>query len=171
MEQITSINITCQGATTVELDELNDLQGNLKDLTDEDYAKLRNSITQFGFSFPIFLWVDPEGKKWIVDAHQRKRVLRKMREEGIIIPPLPADLIYAKDKIEAKEKLLLHESHFGKLTQEGYDEFITDIPMDDISDMLAIDGVMTEENQEEKKEFSPKSQEVKCPACGHEFTA
>lgn len=142
------LKITCQGFTTVELDELNDLQGNLKDLSEENYVRLRNSMVEFGFSFPVFMWVDETGKKWIVDAHQRKRVLLKMREEGIVIPPLPADIIHAKDKIEAKKKLLLHESHYGKLTQEGYDEFFVEsgfeFKEDEISDFLDLPDIFKE---------------------------
>lgn len=145
MEKI--INVTCKGATEVEIDELNDLQGNLKDLTKENYGKLRDSILQYGFSFPIFMWeevvnVDTNAieslandvemkatmktKRWIVDAHQRMRVLKKMREEGYTIPKLPADFIFADSKIEAKEKLLLLNSQYGKMTNEGLYEFIND---------------------------------------------
>lgn len=153
MEQIKTIEITCQGATLTNIDDLTDLQGNLKDLYDEDYARLRNSIIQFGFSFPIFFWEDKETNlKYIVDAHQRVRTLLKMRSEGIEIPPLPADPIFAKNKIEAKEKLLLLNSRYGKMTQEGYDEFISDIPMDDISDLLAIDEVMIDGASADVKE-------------------
>lgn len=142
MDSITEITISCQGATSVSLDELQDLQGNLKDLTEDNYAKLRNSLIEFGFSFPIFFWQDENGAKWIIDAHQRKRTLLKMRDEGILIPSLPADPIFAKDRAEAKKKLLLLNSRYGQMTQEGFDEFTSDIEIEDIADLLTIPEVM-----------------------------
>src|SRR5579859_2514308 len=144
MEPVKEIIISCQGATTVSLDDLQELQGNLKDLTEANYVKLRNSLIQFGFTFPLFFWEDEQHTKWIVDAHQRKRTLLKMRDEGYTIPPLPADPIFAKDKIEAKEKLLLLNSRYGQITQEGFDEFVSDVPIDDISDMLVMLEIMFE---------------------------
>lgn len=132
------LSIQCEGSTTINLDDLSDLQGNLKDLEEDEYAKLRQSITEFGFSFPILFWQDESGKKWIIDAHQRRRTLLKMREEGWFIPPLPASQIFAISKTQAKEKLLLLNSRYGKITQEGWDEFTGDIPMDEINDLLEI---------------------------------
>lgn len=172
MEPITSIEISCQGNTTVELDELNDLQGNLKDLTDEDYAKLRNSIVTYGFSFPVFIWVDQEGKKWTLDANQRKRTLQRMREEGITIPPLPADIIQAKDKTQAKEKILLLNSQYGKITEEGLYEFINeeDSKIDEtIGDMLSIPEWDKEFGTGEEESGDGKKKEITCPACQHVF--
>jgi hypothetical protein len=173
-----TLQITCKGYTTVELDELHELQDPeepLKDLYEKDYVRLRNSLTKFGFTFPVFYWQDPEGTKWIVDAHQRKKTLKKMRDEHWIIPPLPADEIMATDKIEAKQKLLLQESTFGRMTQEGYDHFVEDVPMDDISDMLSL-PVMTSMPDENREGVGGEPthhhdlQEVVCPNCQHRFT-
>lgn len=74
-----TIRIECEGATTVDIDELNDLQCDFKDISDKDYKKLKTSILENGFSFPAFLWKDQTGKLWIVDAHRRKRALKRMR--------------------------------------------------------------------------------------------
>jgi len=141
MDNLT-LEIACQGHTTVAMDDLRDMQGNLKDLTEENYVRLRNSMTKFGFSFPVFMWVDPQdGAKWIVDAHQRLRTLRKMKQEGWTIPDLPADLIHATDRVEAKKKLLLLNSRYGQMTREGFDEFIDEVGFevdDDIDDLLVL---------------------------------
>lgn len=179
MEPITNIEITCQGATTVELDELNDLQGNLKDFTDTNYAKLRDSILTYGFSFPVFIWIDPQdNRKWIVDSHARKATLLRMRTEGITIPPLPADIIHAKDKNEAKQKLLLLNSQYGKMTPEGLYEFIhepgLELDMTSIGDMLAIPLLDREEEAEEQAKGESESlekakHEVTCPNCQTKF--
>ncbi len=173
MEPISELQITCTGVTTVGLDELTDLQGDLKDLTEENYAKLRNSFTKYGFTIPFFYWEDPEGTKFVIDGHQRMRTLRAMRIEGIAIPPLPAIPIQAIDKIQAKEKLLLINSRYGDMTQEGFDQFVSDMPIDDLEDLLAIPDVMfgeTETSEKEDKGDEIKTQEVVCPACNHRFT-
>jgi len=154
MEVNKELVISCTGAFNVELDEILELQGNLKDLSEDNYIKLAYSMIDYGFSFPFFLWIDQEGKKWIVDAHQRKRTLTRMRNVGIMkdgellkftIPPLPAVQIHAKDKIEAKKKLLLLNSRYGKMTREGYDEFIDDpdsqILEEDMADLIEIPEV------------------------------
>lgn len=142
MDPNLTIEISCQGYTKVPIDELKDLQGNLKDLTEENYVRLRNSMTKFGFSFPVFMWIDSEGTKWVIDAHQRLRTLRKMKEEGWTIPDLPADIIQAKDKVEAKKKLLLLNSRYGKMTREGFDEFVDEVGFEvdgeDIEDLLVL---------------------------------
>jgi hypothetical protein len=168
-----ALRITCAGHTSVELDDLHDLQGELKELSEDNYLKLRNSLTRFGFSFPVFYWESPEGTKYILDAHQRVRVLKVMRNEGITIPPLPADPIHAESLTEAKEKLLLLNSKIGTITQEGFDTFTADMPIEDIADLLSIPEVMIEgqDDSEEKEKSDPiKTQEVVCPQCTHRFT-
>ncbi len=176
-----TVKIQCQGATTVGLDELFELQGNLKDLTEENYVKLRNSITEYGFSFPIFFWTDPEGKKLIIDSHQRKRTLLKMRDEGWTIPPLPADPIFAADKTEAKKKLLLLNSRFGKIQLEGYEEFINEADSmitDSFKEEIEIPEITLWGDPERfntpKDETTPTdstTRQVVCPNCSHQFNA
>jgi hypothetical protein len=166
-----TIRVTCTGSTVLDLSELNDLQGDLKDLTTENYEKLKNSIFQYGISFPIFYWEDETGKKFFLDGHQRRRTLLKMQEEGFIIPPLPADLIQAKDKIEAKKKLLLLNSKYGSMTQEGFDEFTADIPMEEIGDLLVLDDVMfgTQEAETHEDKQIAQGKDHTCPKCGFIF--
>ncbi|MBK8202452.1 MAG: hypothetical protein IPK68_09130 [Bdellovibrionales bacterium] len=61
------IQIKCRGAESVPYDKLNPLQGNLKDLSDENYSKLKKEILELGFSEPISVW-ENDGKlfssKW-----------------------------------------------------------------------------------------------------------
>lgn len=174
--ELPTITIACVGATTFELDELNDLQGELKELSEENYVKLRNSIIEFGFSFPIDAWLDEESKAWVLDGHQRIKTLRKMREEGIIVPPLPANYISAATKTEAKKKLLLLNSRYGTMTREGFDAFIDeeDSPIDEsLEAFLVLPEVEFFDDKEEAVADTSKEEEDKgviCPKCGHHFT-
>jgi hypothetical protein len=124
------IAITADGVhNLVDIEELHDFQGNLKDLSSENYDKLKKLILKHGMSFAVHVW-DKDGMLNIVDGHQRLRVLRKMREEGIEIPPIPIVKVRAKDFKEARELVLAGTSQFGELTDQGLYEFIAESGLD-----------------------------------------
>jgi site-specific DNA-methyltransferase (adenine-specific) len=56
--------------------------------------------------------------------------LIQMEGAGYIIPELPVVYIKAKDEAEAKEILLKITSHYGKLSQTGFEEFILGLDID-----------------------------------------
>ena len=101
---------------TCDFSKFVELQGNLKNLSAENYQKLKDSIMTYGFSFAVPVW-ENDGILYIIDGHQRKRVLQKMREDGYDIPPVPFMRIYARDKKEAIEKLLMFNSRYGSRCQ------------------------------------------------------
>ena len=134
MKQIKTISIKCETKDTLELAELTELQGGLKERTDVDYDKIKLSIIKFGFSFPLFVW--KSGKtNYLCDGHGRFATLCKMQKDGYIIPPLPVVYIQCKNKTEAKQKLLRLNSTYGKMTKESVLEFAEDLEInfDEIS--------------------------------------
>ena len=133
------LKVACTATDFVSLDEIVPLQGDLKELNKVNFEKLKNSLIKYGVTFPIFLWVN-NGIKYIVDGTQRDRVLKIMREDGWGIPKLPVDFIEAKDEQEAKEKILLLTSQYGKMTDESLYEFITtgNLQADSLKDLLAL---------------------------------
>ena len=134
MKQIQTISIKCETKDTLELAELTELQGGLKERTDVDYDKIKLSIIKFGFSFPLFVW--KSGKtNYLCDGHGRFATLCKMQKDGYIIPPLPVVYIQCKNKTEAKQKLLRLNSTYGKMTKESVLEFAEDLEInfDEIS--------------------------------------
>lgn len=123
------IEIKCKGNTSVKIDKLLPLQGELKALSDENYEKLKAAIVKHGFSFPELVWKDSlrgNAKYWIVDGHQRVKTVLRMIEEGWILPGnnLPVSFTEAKNKKEAYEKILLAVSQYGKYTEESMVEFM-----------------------------------------------
>lgn len=113
------VTVSCQGADVVELDGLSELQGNLKVLPEEQYQRLKRSIIELGFSFPVHAWRSAS-KKFILDATQRTRALKRMRDEdGYKVPKLPVVWVDAKDKKEAVRKLLAAASQYGQVTPDG----------------------------------------------------
>ena len=128
MKQIQTISIKCETQDKLELAELTELQGGLKERTDIDYDKIKLSIIKYGFSFHLFVW--KSGKtNYLLDGHGRFATLCKMQKDGYIIPPLPVVYVTAKNKAEAKQKLLRLNSQYGKMTKESVLEFAEDIEL------------------------------------------
>jgi hypothetical protein len=178
-----SIKISCKGAVNIALGELVQLQGDLKELSEVNFRKLRASILKNGITFPLFVWQD-EDTNFILDGTQRDRVLRKLAAEGYDIPPLPCALITAKDKREACEKILLISSQYGKMTNESLYEFISknDLGFLELEEMLDLPQINLEEFKVgwlQEPDFEPASADeqgrldkknpITCPECGHEF--
>ena len=128
MKQINTISIKCETSEKLEIAEMTEMQGGLKERTDIDYDKIKLSICKFGFSFPFFIW--KSGKtNYLIDGHGRFATLCKMQKDGYIIPPLPVVYIQCKNKTEAKQKLLRLNSQYGRMTKESVLEFAEDIDL------------------------------------------
>lgn len=184
-----TIRIACTGAGTIPLDELINFQGNLKLLSDDSYKKLRLSVLELGFSFPVQAWKNKH-RVYIIDAHQRIATLKRMRdEEQYFIPDLPVSWIEASTKEEAAKKVLAATSQYGEVTPDGLNEFITNFKID--MDQLAASFEFPEIDLDsfrkayfgtpEKVEFEAKTGSTElnegdfkdfahtCPKCGFGF--
>lgn len=166
------IIIKAQGASQLPLEEFVPIQGNLKDLSDDNYAKLHNLIVSKGFDSPIQVWKNPAtNQHLILDGHQRYLVLTKLKEEGWTIPFIPIDLIEADSYKDAKERLLTKVSVYGNVTDDGLDAFLNEpdaIIEPDFGELLDIPGIdFDKPDTEEKPKREPK--EIECPNCQHRF--
>jgi len=86
------IKIKCTGTEDISLDKFKELQGNLKELSKDNYKRLKGSILKHGFCFPVFCWKDSD-TYWILDAHQRIATLKRLIGEGNTINDLPTVFI------------------------------------------------------------------------------
>src|SRR4030095_7563525 len=84
-----TIAIRCTAAVNLQLRELTPLQGDLKELSEANFRKLKTSILKNGITFPLFVWQD-DGTNFILDGTQRDRALRKLCADGYDIPPCHA---------------------------------------------------------------------------------
>jgi len=121
----------------MDIADLREFQGDLKSLSAADYEKLRGEILQLGFSFTFAVWKSGTNA-FILDGHQRKRTLMKMREEGWRIPPVPVSFTFADSFKEAKQKLLGAASQFGKIEGQGLYEFMAEaqITVDELAERV-----------------------------------
>jgi len=162
---------------TIDFKNLKPLQGDLKrEITDEAKEKLKNSILKHGFFVPAFVWND-NGKNYILDAHQRQKVLLDLEREGYEIPEIPIVEIQAKDRKDAAEKLLQINSRYGTINPDTtfFEEFNIDLSfineieipeLDILSDKnINIDDFFSDEDSKPKED----KKKVICPECGTEF--
>lgn len=119
------IEIKCKGADELSIEQLEEFQGELKDLAEEDYERLKSLITKHGFCAPIFIWQN-DGTNKIMDGHQRLRTVKQMVKDGWACPKLPVDWIYADNEAAAKEILMGFVSQFGIVTSQGLYKFAFD---------------------------------------------
>jgi hypothetical protein len=136
------IRIMCEGAKNLPLESLIPTQDQLKELSQDNYAKLKNEILSEGFSFPFFVW-QHNNENRILDGHHRRLVLIKMREEGYEIPDLPCAIVKANNEKEAARKLLAVTSQYAKITDQGLYEFMNkfDIEMNEIKDRFEFNDI------------------------------
>ncbi len=117
------IKITCQAATVLQPDELEDFQGGLKTISETDLRRLKNQIRRHGISAPIFVW-QHKGKNYVLDGHQRLKALRGLALEGYQFDGIPAATISAATVTEAREKLLAFSSTYGQIDVSELDAFV-----------------------------------------------
>ena len=122
-EPMPTIKIKCSGEMT-DIDSLEEFQGELKSLTEDNYKKLRDRIIKYGFDAPLFVW-----KNYILDGHQRYRTIKAMTTNGHTLKnnQLPIVQIDADSIEDAKKRLLGYISQFGKIDDQGLYEFTDDI--------------------------------------------
>jgi site-specific DNA-methyltransferase (adenine-specific) len=166
-----TIEIKCTTQDHLNLAEMTELQGTLKERTDIDYDKIKLSIIKYGFSFPMFIWRDKKDKKnYLCDGHGRFATLCKMQKDGYEIPDLPVVYIECKDKKEAKQKLLRLNSQYGKMSKESVLEFASGLDLNfeelalpdstlDFSNVSEEDAAETE-GDDEVPEVDEKSEPV-----------
>lgn len=126
------ISETLKKLPTIDYRSLNELQGNLKSLSDQNFERLKNNLfgtdtmPANGFVMPFYVWFNKkEGNKpYIVDGHQRLIVLQAVQAQPYELPYVE---IEAKDKKQAKERLLLMNSTYGKIERDGVTNFLSDV--------------------------------------------
>lgn len=179
------VQIKCKGSMTLELEQLTPFQGELKELSKANHDKLRKQIIELGFSEPICVWKN-ENKYYILNGHQRLRVLTEMKKaEGFKIPRLPVVEVEAETEHEAKKKVLALTSQFGNITGQGLFQFASEANIDlpTLEDFrfpeINLDAFKAEffdmplesdkEGAQELDESEFSEFEHTCPKCGFEF--
>jgi hypothetical protein len=176
------IRVTCEGTEYINYQELREFQGRAKELHPTDLSKLKDSIKQYGFTAPVFVW---ESKKvlWILDGHQRLKAVASLEAEGYEVPLIPIVRIKADSKKQATEKLLAIGSQYGVWNAEAVASFAKEHDMDINAEHLSLLKVGKETQIAIDQQFvdiddffekagqakESKGSEHTCPHCGTEF--
>ena len=99
---------------TAPLDSFIELQEDFKKPDADKLSKLQMLIITRGFKYSFIVWKDPDGKLWIIDAHQRRKALLRLRSYGFRIPEIPYEEIQASNKREAVEEIAAYNSEFAE---------------------------------------------------------
>jgi len=144
---------------TIDYRTLNAFQGDLKELKEVEYRKLKLNlfgdgvIPQNEFFVPLMVWVEPKTKKpYILDGHQRINVIKSCNGEPYELPYIP---IEAKNKVEAKKKLALVNSQYGRITRDGWDGFMHDVDVDWVRGMTTLEAFTLPPIEGFGKDFEP----------------
>lgn len=102
------------------------LQGELKEYESKKGREaLKQSILSEGIIFPTFVWEDGN-VKYIWDGHGRHDIYNELVELGFELPDLPVVYIIAKNKADAKIKLLKKEQDYRRrITKSGLTDFVS----------------------------------------------
>ena len=129
MRKKLKIKVSCECKDFLALGELTEFQGGLKSRTEFDVDKIVRSIHKYGIAFPLFVWRH-DGVNHCLDGHGRLLALKKMREDGDTIPPLPVVYVDCKDEQAARDLLLRLNSHYGTMTADSVREFADGFDVD-----------------------------------------
>ena len=144
------IQIKCQGAGTLPLENLTQFQGNLKTITPANLKKLRSRIIDTGFVAPIFIWKN-EKINYILDGHQRILALLSLQGKGYHIPDLPVAYIEADNEEDARKKLLSITSTYGDFNLEELQGWLVKVDEDIADSLRFFDKELNFELTEEKE--------------------
>lgn len=164
-----AVVVKCKGTGSMSFEKLQNFQGKLKHMPDDNLAKLKASILNNGFRIPVFVW-----KNRIMDGHGRKLALDSLKKEGYSIPEIPVVELDADSETEARKLVLLINSRYGIISEEGFYDFAQELDMSDISGEVLIPEInleqMEKEMEIEEKELSDGIEtEHECPKCGYKW--
>lgn len=172
---------------SVKWQELKQLQtDNFKELTKENYEKLKASLINNNFIMAFTIWEDKAGAKYIIDGVHRFKTLQLLKKEKYKVPEkLPAIFIDCKDKKEAVKYIYIYSSKYADITETGFSDMInkykfdiqdltneirfTEIDLSYINNDININDMFDEPDE---KYVPPEKEKeiIECPKCKHKFT-
>ena len=116
------IRIKCTTGITMSLDEMNWFPTKLKKHSDLEIQRIRDSIIEDGFLFPIAIG-KVGNKNYIIDGECTYNALQQLKYEGCEIPEIP--IYYVKCNEETiKKMILIGTSTNHCVTETSLKEFV-----------------------------------------------
>lgn len=181
MKDMKQIKIECVAADALDIEDLAPFQGAFKGLTADNYKRLRANLVAVGITAAFTVWKF-KGKNYILDGHQRRSALLKMRLEGWVIPPVPVTWTNCRDERHARVKVLSLASTYGQVTEDSLQDFtkLAGLQMGDLMgtfnfpdiDLPGLVDSLKKSPKGAPKEGQAKRSKLvhKCPKCNHRFS-
>jgi ParB-like chromosome segregation protein Spo0J len=174
---MSKIIINCETGYVLPLEKFGHTLIKLKKRKSNQIQRLKKSILQYGFSFPIFVWQSKENENVIIDGECRYIVLTNLKKLGYEIPPIPVSYIDAADIQSAKQKLLEAHAQYGYVTPAGMAHFVSDMGNYDFEQIAQVAGLNTKEiqsvlNKFKQNDIADDIQDIhiqQCPHCHTEY--
>lgn len=156
----------------IDYRQLKPIQGNLKDLSEVNYKRLKKSFEEKGLFVPLFVW-EHEGQFKLLDGHGREKLFQKegavfVDEKGIETHDVPCLIVQADSLQDAKEKILIISSQYQSITQDGFKLFTQDLNFDWVASATNFDafGDLAQKlkpkiNLKDPEEIPPETKEPK----------
>lgn len=164
------LQIKCEYADLVDIDDLIDIQGDLK--KPKDLHKLKAGIAKHGFLNPVIATETKNGVK-IVDGKHRVKALRDLLNEGYELQGVPVIWAQAAREKDVNKNLLIASSACGKISEKGFYEMAKDLELDELKQELSeIDfGSIFKEVSQSAKKVAKETEEAATEATSNEALA
>ena len=116
------IRIKCTTGITMSLDEMNWFPSKLKKHSDLEIQRIRDSIIEDGFLFPIAIGKVGD-KNYIIDGECTYNALQQLKYEGYEIPEIPIYYVRCNEKT-IKKMILIGTSTNHCVTEISLKEFV-----------------------------------------------
>ena len=116
------IRIKCTTGITMSLDEMNWFPSKLKKHSDLEIQRIRDSIIEDGFLFPIAIGKVGD-KNYIIDGECTYNALQQLKYEGCEIPEIPIYYVRCNKKT-IKKMILIGTSTNHCVTEISLKEFV-----------------------------------------------
>lgn len=183
VKEARTLNINCIAADSIDIEDLEPFQGAFKSLNGADYKRLRANLVAVGLTaaFTVWKW---KGKCYILDGHQRRSALLKMRLEGWKIGPVPVNFTNCRDERHARVKVLSLASTYGHVTEDSLQDFtkLAGLELADLDGAFSfpdidmpglVDSVKRAKKGSARKVAVAKKSKLvhTCPKCQHRFSS
>ena len=136
-QEVLEIKINTQGTLNLSLEELVDIQGEVKSLFPEELEKMIESFKTHGFCEPFVVFKENPKESWkIISGNQRRKAIFKCKELGLKVPDkFPCVELKAKSLKDAKKVLLSLGSTFGRVNKRRLEIFSEEInlPLEEVN--------------------------------------
>lgn len=139
---------------------------NIKESKNRDVSELINSIKEFGFAVPVFIWSGKD-EVYVLDGTGRSLAVKQMMADGYEFESIPVVEILAETKKKAMELVPSIASSFGEVTRDSMITFSKGLDLK--FENIKIEGISKLVLEDENFNYHNKNKEVVMGGNGRSF--